>query len=126
MKKIIINQRDMELFIGKMLRVGVFTACGVAILGGILYVFQNTGEKVDFQTFSADMAVHSFLSLWNGVMAMNAVSIIQLGLVILLCTPVLRVAFSTVVFLLEKDFLYVGISMIVLFIILFNLFDGRV
>ncbi|MDD4819725.1 MAG: DUF1634 domain-containing protein [Flavobacteriales bacterium] len=126
MKKIELTQRDMELFIGKMLRVGVFTACGVAILGGIMYIVQNAGQTVDFQTFSSQMALHSFSDVINGVMVLNAVSVIQLGIVILLCTPILRVAFSAVAFLLEKDYLYVGITLVVLFIILLNLFDGEV
>lgn len=125
MKKMILTQRSMELFIGKMLRVGVFTACGIALFGGLLYVMQNMGHRVDYADFSSSMAVHNLSDIFSGLISFDPIAIIDLGLVILLATPVLRVVFSVVAFLLEKDYLYVVITLLVLFIILLNLFDGE-
>jgi uncharacterized membrane protein YfcA len=51
-------------------------------------------------------------------MAVNAEAIITLGLLVLLATPVLRVAVSIGAFALEHDWLYVGITTLVLALLL--------
>jgi uncharacterized membrane protein len=53
-------------------------------------------------------------------------AIIQLGIVLLIATPILRVICSTIGFALEKDYLYVGISLLVLLIIFASMMGGRV
>ena len=52
-------------------------------------------------------------------------NIIQLGLLLLIATPIARVAFSAVAFALERDRLYVVITLIVLGVLLFSLAGGR-
>ena len=51
----------------------------------------------------------------------NALAIIQCGILMLIATPVARVAFSIFVFLEEHDFLYVAIAALVLLILLYSL-----
>lgn len=124
MIKINITPRQMEMFIGRMLRVGVFTSCIIAVLGGVLYVVQYGGSSVDFSEFTAAMAVESIGEVINGVLVLDAVSVIQLALLILLATPILRVVFSILAFMIERDYLYVFITLVVLIIIVFNIFNG--
>lgn len=124
MIKINITPRQMEMFIGRMLRVGVFTACAIAIMGGILYIVQKGGTQVDFAEFTSAMAVESIGEVINGVLVLDAVSVIQLALLILLATPILRVVFSILAFMIERDYLYVFITLVVLIIIVFNIFNG--
>jgi uncharacterized membrane protein len=50
---------------------------------------------------------------------------IQLGLLLLIATPVARVAFSVVAFVLERDRMYVGITLLVLAVLLFSLLGGH-
>jgi len=52
---------------------------------------------------------------------MHAHGIIQLGLLLLIATPVARVAFSVVAFAAERDWLYVAITLIVLAILIYSL-----
>lgn len=124
MIKINITPRQMEMFIGRMLRVGVFTACAIAIMGGILYIVQKGGTQVDFSEFTSAMAVESIGEVINGVLVLDAVSVIQLALLVLLATPILRVVFSILAFMIERDYLYVFITLVVLIIIVFNIFNG--
>jgi uncharacterized membrane protein len=56
-----------------------------------------------------------------GVLALRPEAIAQLGLLVLVATPVLRVATSVVVFLLEGDSLYAALTLIVLGILLGSL-----
>ena len=124
MMKINITPRQMEMFIGRMLRVGVFTACAIAIVGGILYIVQKGGTQVDFAEFTSSMAVESIGDVIRGVLALDAISVIQLSLLILIATPIMRVAVSVIAFAIEKDLLYVIITLAVLSIIIFNIFNG--
>ncbi len=48
-------------------------------------------------------------------------AIIDIGLLLLIATPVMRVVFSMVAFALEKDRLYVALTLIVLVILLLSL-----
>ena len=52
--------------------------------------------------------------------------IIQLGLLLLIATPVARVVFAIIGFALEKDRLYVVVAALVLGILLFSLFGGGI
>ena len=46
--------------------------------------------------------------------------LIQIGLLVLIATPIARIVFSIFGYLLEKDYLYTVITAIVLFVILWN------
>jgi uncharacterized membrane protein len=59
----------------------------------------------------------------KGVVHLNSLSIIQLGILLLIATPVSRVIFSVIGFFFEKDYLYVIISLIVLAIIAYSIFS---
>jgi uncharacterized membrane protein len=60
----------------------------------------------------------------SGAFAFRARSIIQLGVLLLLATPIARVAFSVAGFALERDRLYVIITFVVLAILLYSLIAG--
>ncbi|NDW10624.1 DUF1634 domain-containing protein [Dysgonomonas sp. 520] len=124
-------ERDVELYIGKLLRYGVMLACGITLLGGIIYLIQHHGIVPDYKTVPSgetfagvDQSLREFSSIWKGVLAIDGASIIQLGVIVLIATPIMRVAFSAVAFLIEKDYMYVVITLIVLFIILANVIFG--
>ncbi len=48
-------------------------------------------------------------------------SVIQLGLLLLIATPIARVAFSVVAFAVQRDRVYVGLSAVVLAVLLWSL-----
>jgi uncharacterized membrane protein len=50
--------------------------------------------------------------------------IIQFGLLLLIATPVMRVAFAVVAFMIQRDRIYVGVTLIVLSVLLFSLAGG--
>jgi uncharacterized membrane protein len=125
LKKLLVD-RDIELFIGQLLRTGVVTASIIVLLGGIAYLSQQGAASVpDYTYFVGEGAgFTTFHGIFQGVRALQATEIIQLGVLILIATPVLRITFSLFAFALEKDKLYVVITLIVLGIILFSMFGG--
>lgn len=124
-------ERDVELYIGKLLRYGVMLSCFITSVGGIIYFFQRHGTRPDYtpvpdgQEFpGVDSYLRELSTIMPRVLAFDGAAIIQLGVCVLIATPVLRVAFSAIAFLIEKDYMYVVITLIVLSIIIANMVLG--
>jgi uncharacterized membrane protein len=113
----------MELSISRMLSTGVSLAAAVVLLGGLLYVFQAHGVAPDYRHFhgTANPASH-IAPVMDGVRRLDSRSIIRLGILILIATPILRVAYCVYGFAAQKDKIYILISTIVLAVLLFSFF----
>ena len=118
--------RDIEQMIGELLRYGVIISSIIVLIGGAIYLFgHGTAAMPEYHVFKGESAAYtSFTGIVTGVLAFNTKAIIQLGVVALIATPVLRIAFSLIAFALEKDRLYVFITCIVLCVMLFSIFGG--
>ena len=60
----------------------------------------------------------------HGVLNLQATEWIQMGVVLLILTPIIRVLLSLVEFSLNRDWIYVGITAIVFLVILMNSLEG--
>ena len=117
------NDLRIEIIIGTLLRTGVILAAAVVLFGGVLYLVRHGHEMPHYSTFSGEPeSLKSPKDIAHGVMGMSARAIIQLGLLLLIATPVARVAFSAVAFAIERDYMYVVITLIVLAILSYSLF----
>ena len=106
----------MDQIIGTLLRVGVTIAAAVVLAGGIWYLAANGEGKPDYRTFHPRVQGLSALATLP-----HAEALILLGLLILIATPVARVVFSLVAFILEGDRLYVAFTITVLVVLLYSL-----
>jgi uncharacterized membrane protein len=61
----------------------------------------------------------------HGLTTGDPATIIQLGVLLLIATPVARVAFALVAFAIERDRLYVAVSATVLAVLLFSFFHSQ-
>ena len=104
---------------GNMLRDGVLISALFVLSGAVIYLVQHGQEKPQYHLFSGEphRLINLIQVLKNSVEG-KARSIIQLGLFLLIATPIARIVFSIVGFLLEKDYLYVIITAIVLIVII--------
>ncbi|NDV79020.1 DUF1634 domain-containing protein [Dysgonomonas sp. 511] len=126
------TERDMELLVGKLLRYGVMLACGITLFGGVVYLFQNHGVSMEHYKPTPDgmpfpgteYYLRELSTIIPRILAFDGAAIIQLGVCVLIATPILRVAFSVLAFLIEKDYMYVAITLIVLCIIIANMLLG--
>ena len=116
----------LEGFIGNLLRAGVLLAAAVVLAGGVFYLAQNYATPVAFRHFALEgQSLRSLVGIVQLAMHGSSLGIMQLGLVLLIATPVARVGLAVAGFYLERDRLYVGISLIVLTVLLFSLIDGH-
>lgn len=119
-----ISDHDIESFMGSLLITGVIISAILVLFGGVYYLYQMGFSKPHFKTFRGEPSdLRSVKQIFNGVIHFESLSIIQFGLLLLIATPISRVVFSVIGFLVEKDYLYVIISMIVLGIIGYSIFS---
>lgn len=125
-------ERDMELLIGKLLRYGVILSCCITVFGGIVYLFQHSGDSsamyqatdIPNEAFGVSHYLRELVTIFPRLLQFDGAAIIQFGVCVLIATPVIRVAVSVFAFLMEKDYLYVVITLIVLSIIIANMLLG--
>lgn len=105
----------LEHWISNLLQYGVWIASSIVLIGGILYLIRHGGETADYRVFRGEPAVYrSPIGIVQAVLEGRRRGMIQLGLLVLIAVPILRVILSFVTFLRWKDFTYVGITGLVL------------
>ena len=120
-----ITDRSIERIISILLRTGVLVSGSVVLIGGIYYLLRHGSEVESYYIFRGTPAVDRIVpQIVRGAGALRARSIIQLGLLLLIATPILRVAFSLAGFAIERDRAYVAITSIVLAVLLYALISG--
>ncbi len=119
------QDKDIQLVIGKVLRWGVLLSMAVVIFGGGVYLYRHGLSILDYSTFKGQPDLTSnFIAIIHGVLTFRGRAIIQLGILLLIATPIIRVAYSAIGFITEKDYLYTGIALLVLAIIMASMLGG--
>jgi len=116
------DDHRLESMIGQLLRAGVLLAAATVLAGGVLFLVGHHSDPVRFHTFIAGGSdKRSVSGIVGAATHGNSAAIIQVGLLLLILTPVVRVAFAVVGFFLERDRLYTVVSLIVFVILMFSL-----
>jgi uncharacterized membrane protein len=103
--------------------VGISAALiGVGFLAGLAIGWQGS---LAGSAPNSTLATTDFSNLPARLGALEPLAICQLGLVVLLATPVARVATSVVAFAIEEDRLYTAITAAVLAVLLLSIFVLR-
>jgi uncharacterized membrane protein len=90
-----------------------------------LYLAKHGFQAADRRIFQSEPAeLRSIAGIIRGTFAGQPAAIVQLGLVLLIATPVARVAMSLVAFVLQRDRVYVLVTAIVLALLIFSLTGG--
>lgn len=116
------KNHSLEQTISTTLRVGITLAAGLGIVGGLWFLCLLGSLPVSFATFhGADPVFRSPLSTVRAIAqagpgpgGLRALAVVQLGILLLLATPVMRVLFSALGFMREGDRTYIVITLLVL------------
>jgi uncharacterized membrane protein len=116
------QDQRIELALAVLLRAGVLLAAGLVLLGGVLHLILHGGLRPDYRHFTGEPGdlQHPTRILALALRA-SPEGLIQLGVLVLLATPVMRVAFSLLAFARERDRTYVGLTSVVLLVLLLSL-----
>lgn len=109
------SEQQLEILLSNLLKYGVLIASAVVLLGGVLYLIRHGTEPAEYHVFRGEPSeFRSPAGVVNAVLSGSRRGIIQLGLLILIATPVLRVIISLLTFLLQREFIYVIVTSLVL------------
>ncbi|KJY48442.1 uncharacterized protein JG29_15030 [Bombilactobacillus mellis] len=112
------EMNEIELIIGKILRIGVIISVAVMIIGLLMLMIEGNGG------YSANQFPTSFKAIGQGLLALKPDAVLMLGVFLLILTPVLRVVVSIYAFFKEHDYLYTYITTFVLIILLGAMIAG--
>lgn len=121
-----LTDQKLEVAIGRMLQAGVLLAALVVFIGGVLYLSQSSGPRPDYTHFHG---ISQDLRTPTRIVALavhgDAQGLIQLGLLLLIATPIMRVVVAVVGFFMERDRMYVWVSLAVLAVLLYSLWHSQ-
>jgi uncharacterized membrane protein len=116
------NDRKIENGVGNLLRAGVFLSALVVICGAVVFLVRHGHSSANYRDFHGEPTnLRNVSGIIHGALDLHGSGIIQLGLLLLIATPVARVAFAIFGFAAERDWLYVGFTGVVLAILIFSL-----
>ncbi len=116
------TDKRMEILIGIVLRYGVLLSALIVAFGAAIYLVRHGHSPTDYRVFRSEPSdLRSVGKIVRDAFALQGRGIIQLGLLLLIATPVVRVAFSIFGFAEEHDRMYVIVASLVLLILLYSL-----
>lgn len=117
------GKKDMRIWISLILRVGVLVSAALLLTGGILFMFQHPDAVFSFKSFDGEPErLRVLSSVFREALQFKSRAVIQVGVIILISTPVLRVIFSFIEFLFHRDWTFVLITAIVISTLFYSLF----
>jgi uncharacterized membrane protein len=112
----------MDIAITRLLRTGVLLSVGI-IAAGMVIAFVH--DSASFSTSPGTHFPNTISEVIAGVRIGNGPAIMMLGLLVLIATPVARVALSIVIFIIERDRIYAAITAAVFVILMIAFAVGR-
>ena len=108
---------QIDLIVSRILRGGVVISAAAVLAGGVWFLAESGGAPA-----------YGHFAPVSGIRALAALPapqvVILAGLLLLIATPVARVAFSLAAFAMERDWTYVGITAVVLAVLAYSIAAG--
>lgn len=120
------TDQKIDEVMGLVLRTGVILAALIVFAGGIVYLARHPGAVRDYHVFQGEPQEYKAVTaIGRDAAALHGRGLIQLGLLVLIATPIARVVFSLFAFLWQRDWTYVIVTAIVLGLLVYSLFGGH-
>jgi uncharacterized membrane protein len=121
-----LSDEKMDLVVGNLLRTGVALSGAIVFAGGLIFLLRHGLETPDYRVFRGEPAdLRSLGGIFQEALALRARGVVQLGLLLLIATPVARVAYLVYAFARQRDRLYAVIALIVLVLLAYGWFGPQ-
>ena len=114
---------DLNRSVGNLLRLGVILSVTTSLIGFIKLYLEGFEMPKNYDQLGIP-SENVWQSFWNSLKHFEGMGIIQLGILLLILTPLMRIIFALIGYLKEKDYTYVVISLIVLGIMFVSFISG--
>ncbi len=116
------SEQLLEKLLSNLLKYGVIIASAIVLVGGILYLMRHGAEPPNYRVFhGVPSEFCSPQGVVKAVLSGSSRGIIQLGLLTLIATPIIRVAVSLLTFLWQRDRVYIIVTLLVLSELIYGL-----
>ncbi len=120
--KNIMSDEKMDQIIGNLLRVAVIISAAFVLTGSVIYLMRHGFEMPEYSVFSGvPRNLRDLREIIDIAWQIRSVGIIQLGLLLLIATPVARVIFSVFAFMIQRDYMYALVTSIVLAVLILSI-----
>jgi uncharacterized membrane protein len=115
----------MDQIMAVLLRTGVLLAAALVFTGGMIFLVHHPQPTTNYRVFAGEPEeLRTVSGILREAGKFHGRGLIQLGLLLLITTPVARVLFSVFAFLYERDWTYVAVTILVLSLLAYSLFFG--
>ena len=116
------TDEQVEQIVGNILRSGVILAGGVVVVGGVLYLIRYGADSPNYQVFRGEPTdLRTLPGILTDARSLRRRGLIQLGLLLLIATPIARVVFSAFAFAQQRDYTYVVVTLVILSVLTYSL-----
>nr|UVT38131.1 hypothetical protein CEMC19_00014 [uncultured bacterium] len=116
---------DLNRSVGNLLRMGVILSVATSLIGFVKLFIEGFTMPEKYSSLVVGTSSEKVWgNFWDSLCKGEGTAIIQLGILLLIFTPLMRIVFALIGYLKEKDYVYVVISSIVLAIMAVSFFAG--
>ena len=123
------TDHGLELLISALLRAGVSISLALVVIGTVVSFVHHPDYARSSEALARltrpGMAPHDLRQVGAGLASVRGQAIVMLGLLVLMVTPVLRVAVSLVSFLRNRDRAFALLTSAVLLLLVLSLLLGK-
>jgi uncharacterized membrane protein len=117
-----LTEKRMDELMAFLLRSGVILAASIVFAGGVVYLARHPFPVINYRVFQGEpQNLRTVSGIFSEAKAFHGRGLIQLGLLVLIATPIARVTFSVFAFFYQRDWKYVVFTLIVLGLLLYSL-----
>ena len=119
------TDEEFDTLLGTVLRAGVLISATVILCGGVVYLLRHGLSAPEYGVFRGEPGdLQSVSGIVSDARSFSGRGMIQLGVLLLIATPIARVVFSVGGFVRQRNWRYVAIIAIVLILLAFSLSGG--
>jgi uncharacterized membrane protein len=119
------TDEQFDVVLAHVLRGGVLLSATVVAFGGVVFLARHGMERSEYHVFRGEPdTLRTIRGIVSGAMGFSSRGLVQLGLLLLIATPIARVVFSVIGFARQRDWLYVVITLTVLILLTYSLASG--
>jgi uncharacterized membrane protein len=119
------TDEQFDAVLARVLRGGVMLSAAVVAAGGMVFLVRHGLQRPEYHVFNGEpLTLRTVTGIVADAMRLHGRGLVQLGLLLLIATPITRVVFSVIGFARQRDWLYVAITLVVLILLAFSLSNG--
>lgn len=113
-------KEHLQAVMGRILQISLWISLLVTAFGGVYYLVEHGHEVNDFFIFQKEPYAATPLKIWRDALTLSPYGIIQLGILLLILTQILRVALVAWYYLKLHNLNFVWLSLFILALLIFS------